>query len=351
MSVTEEGYLRGTAIVTRTGVFTYVNSDGSLRKELRHPDDILEEESLSSLQMVPVTVDHPRDLVNSDNAKELAVGHTGESVSLDGEYVMSSVIVTHKDGIDAVRGGKNELSMGYTLDLEEETGSYLGENYTHRQRRVRYNHLAIVDVARAGRAARLNLDGASVQVVETDQTEKTMIKVNIDGIQYDAAPEVARHIEKQAARVDSLTKDAETEKARADKAEARADELDAKFKESENKRKDTSEMDKRVQARIDLMSKAAKVPGVNADDFQGLSDRDVMIKAVQARHSGTNLDGKSDDYVQARFDSVIEDLEEAAPGGTERIAPKPSKTQNSDAKSEEEAFGKSVMNLNAWRNA
>ena len=44
---TKEGFLKGDAILTRTGVFTYVNADGSLRKELRHPDDVFVLDSLS----------------------------------------------------------------------------------------------------------------------------------------------------------------------------------------------------------------------------------------------------------------------------------------------------------------
>mgnify|MGYP000088398843 FL=1 len=39
---TDEGFLKTTAITTRTGVFTYKNLDGSLRKELRHPDDVFQ---------------------------------------------------------------------------------------------------------------------------------------------------------------------------------------------------------------------------------------------------------------------------------------------------------------------
>lgn len=158
---TPEGYLRGDAVVTRTGVLKYQNADGSIRAELRHPDDVLND-SLKSLRMVPITVNHPDEPVNVANAARYVVGSTGEYVRSDGNNVLVSLTITHKDAIAAVQGGKRELSLGYTLDLIREDGVFEGERYTHRQTNIAYNHLAIVDVARAGQAARLNLDGGSM---------------------------------------------------------------------------------------------------------------------------------------------------------------------------------------------
>jgi hypothetical protein len=77
---TDEGYIRADAIVTRVGVLTYRNKDGTLRRELRHPDDVFSAESLASLKLIPVTNEHPPGrLVNADNAKELSSRqHWGE---------------------------------------------------------------------------------------------------------------------------------------------------------------------------------------------------------------------------------------------------------------------------------
>ena len=52
--ITEEGYIKARAIVTRCGVFLYKNADGTVRKELRHPDDVLVQDSLESIKMIPV---------------------------------------------------------------------------------------------------------------------------------------------------------------------------------------------------------------------------------------------------------------------------------------------------------
>lgn len=52
--LTEEGYIKGRAIVTRCGVFLYKNADGTIRKELRHPDEVFIEESMQSIKLIPV---------------------------------------------------------------------------------------------------------------------------------------------------------------------------------------------------------------------------------------------------------------------------------------------------------
>jgi len=40
MERTKEGYLRGQAVVSRSGVFSYMNMDGTIRGELRHPEEV-----------------------------------------------------------------------------------------------------------------------------------------------------------------------------------------------------------------------------------------------------------------------------------------------------------------------
>ena len=351
---TPEGFLRGEALVTRAGVFEYQNQDGSSRFELRHPDDVLND-SLASLRMVPITVNHPNEPVTVDNAAELSVGTTGEYVQRDGNNVIVPLTITHADGIAAVESGKQELSLGYSLELVQEDGEYEGQKYTHRQKNICYNHLAIVDVARAGKAARLNLDGASVQVISTDASsteESKMLKINIDGLQYDAAPEVDRHIQKLTARADEAEAVAKTANARADKAEAEKDAAQTQVKELQTKLDGAEKtLGTRVKARIDLVQKASRV--VNADELYKLdSDTAIMSAALKARHNDINLDGKSDDYVAARFDAMIDAL------GTEvrdPIAPNQKGTRGdvadfrSDQQKQQDAYVKGVQNLNAWR--
>jgi len=307
---TSEGYIRGRAIVSRIGVFQYMNADGTKRAELRHPSDVLSQASLDSLKQIPITLDHPSELVNSDNIGALAVGYTGDDVQVDGNNITVNFTVTHADAIEAIKAGKRELSLGYKLDLQSEIGNYDGQEYTHRQTGVLYNHLAIVAKARAGAEARIHLDGASV-LTETDPKENLMtVKVNLDGIEYDAAPEVKKALEKAIARADTAEqKNVDAEKSRADMQkehdglQAKMDALKEEMDGMKDKNNDAA-IAAAAKDRVALMTKAAKV--TNIDALVDATDREIMEAAIKSRNDKLDLSGKSDDYVVARFDAAVE---------------------------------------------
>lgn len=161
-----DGFLRTDAIVTRTGVFKYHNADGSVRLELRHPREVFKADSLDTLKMVPLVNGHPKErIVTSENAKEYQIGMTGENVRPDGTCVRVPLVITDGKTIEmAEKRGRNKLSCGYETDLVHQDGVFEGEPYTHIQTNIRYNHLALVDVARAGDITQIKLDsGDAIQ--------------------------------------------------------------------------------------------------------------------------------------------------------------------------------------------
>jgi len=315
---TDEGYIRANAVVTRTGVFLYQNSDGTMRRELRHPDDVFAKESLDSLKSIPVTNGHPAEkLVNADNAKDLSIGMTGENIQVDGQHLMATMTITHKDGVDATALGRKELSCGYNLDLEKVEGVYNGERYDYRQRNIRYNHLAIVDRARAGGAATLNLDsGDALQIdaantnPETQKETKPMKKVTLDGIEYDAAPEVANALTKANARADAAEKELGETKTALDAEKAEKSKVEAErdtFKEKADTKNDAAEIQKAVKERLELERIATKaLDGDDAENIANMDDAEIKEKVIAAKFPEANLDGKDESYIQARFDIACE---------------------------------------------
>ncbi len=293
VSRTEEGYLKGEATVSRTGVFRYINPDGTERLELRHPDDILLPESLDTLKSIPITVDHPRVLVNSSNINNLAVGMTGETIKLDGEEIRISLAITHPEGLKAIDKGKRELSMGYTLELIREDGVYNGERYTHRQKNVKYNHLAIVEKARAGRCARINTDGVIEIIIHEDNMEevKTLQK------RIDTLEEEKNELQKQA-KIQTET-------------QVRQDEylngLIYQLKE-ENKKLKEQRTDELIaieaKKRVKLLNKVSKF--INLDAVIDKSECEIMELVIKASNPNINLDGRADDYIQGIFDMLLE---------------------------------------------
>jgi hypothetical protein len=264
--------------------------------------------------MIPVTVDHPAELlVDPTNAATLSKGMTGENYRVDGRHIVVPLAITHIDGINAVENGKKELSLGYTVTLVPEQGEYNGESYTHRQTNIRYNHLAIVSQGRAGRNARINLDGAAVQSAnqakEFIMSELKMVAVNLDGLEYQAAPEIAKAYNKVLTDLDTARADAEKTKAdmqkEMDAYQAKIDQLKSDMEKMKEERGDAAIITA-AKARVALLTKAGKV--INADEMFESTDREIMEAVIASRHDGLDLTAKSDDYVAARFDAVLESL-------------------------------------------
>lgn len=326
---TDEGFLKCDAIVTRTGVFFYKNPDGTIRRELRHPDDVLKEESLQTMKMIPLTNNHPPErLVNAENAKRLSVGYTGENIRPDGSFIYSNFVVTDKETIrDIVETGKRQLSLGYTVDLIDEKGDFEGEMYDFRQTNIRYNHLSIVQSARAGNEARIALDeNDAIEISHNQEAKMAKRKVKIDQEEFMVEPEAAdsierllqdfKNLEEEKVRIEEelkMIKD-RLEKALAerDAAKEEAESLlmeNGEMKEKEEMKMDSSEIERRVKERLKLLKLAEiTLDSEVMERIDGLSDMEIKKKIIYAKSKNAKLDGKTDIYINARFDAVVEDM-------------------------------------------
>ena len=70
---TVAGGLHIPAALTRAGVFEYRKADGTITRELRHPDDIFSKKALDSLDSAPLTIGHVGQ-VDPNNWGSVAVG-------------------------------------------------------------------------------------------------------------------------------------------------------------------------------------------------------------------------------------------------------------------------------------
>ena len=147
-------------------------------------------------------------------------------------------------------------------------------------------------------------------------SDTKMTKIRLDGgLEYDAAPEVGVYVE-------NLRK--ENEKLRTDMADAEAkakksyDELQAKYdashadneklKEDARKAEEAhkANFDEAVKARVELIGIAGKHKVEKADE---MSDKDIKIAVIKSvRGDKVNLDGKSDDYIEAAFDMAKDEV-------------------------------------------
>ena len=148
-----EGYLLCLNVpVARTGMQEYLPEELGLGsgpgfiQVYRPEEEVFAPETMASFEAVPVTNDHPRDGVDLDNIRRLQAGHAQNVRRGSGEeadLLLADLVITDERLIEAILNGKREISCGYTYELAEENGRYI-------QRKIRGNHIAVVDAGRAG---------------------------------------------------------------------------------------------------------------------------------------------------------------------------------------------------------
>lgn len=305
---TNEGFIRDTPIVGRTGILVYRNADGTERREYRPPEEAFNADSLASLMGKPITIGH-KAMVNAGNAAQVApVGSVLSAGRQDGNAIRADIVIYNLDT------SARELSCGYSLNLDETPGTTPeGEHYDAVQRDIVYNHIAIVPQGRAG-IARLNMDGSQIidDLEEKEANEMAeLTKVRLDsGIEYDCAQEVKVEIEK-------MRKDSAEAQKEQDKLQAKYDALEAELKKEQEGRKADAEahkanFDEAVKARVELLKVAEAHKVANADSMTDTEIKTAVIKAV--RGDSINLEGKSADYIEAAFDMAKADVKQHEDG-------------------------------------
>ena len=151
-----EGYLLCLNVpVARTGTQDYLPQElglpptrgPDLISVFRPEEEVFSPATIASFEGMPVTNDHPPEGVDTSNIRALQKGHahnvrrgTGEEADL----LLADLIITDPYLIRLImEEGKREISCGYTYELCEENGEYI-------QRKIRGNHVAVVDAGRAG---------------------------------------------------------------------------------------------------------------------------------------------------------------------------------------------------------
>lgn len=328
--LTPEGFLRAPAALTRTGVFIYRNADGTTRGELRLPEEVFHPDALASFRLAPVTLLHPAVPVTAANVRDVQVGSIGDTVTQDGDKVVSNIAINDKRAVDEVLSGRaQQLSCGYDCELEMTPGEYQGQHYDAIQRGIRGNHVALVPAGRAGPSVGVRLDAQDAMQVDPAQTSGALVKTKIGGKEFDVSDEVAHAViraDEQHAQA-LAGKDAElklarseTEKAtaRADAAQAKADSAEAAAKKAEQARADAADPKRfhgAVEERVELLSKVQRVLGTDESKKLAKADKKDLQVAVLAKLAPDfKADGKSEDYLAARFDAELERFDSQNPG-------------------------------------
>jgi hypothetical protein len=351
------------ASVSRVGVQLYRTPDGKVVRELRLPEDVFAPAALASFANAPVTDLHPSELVNPSNHRTHARGHVAGHATHDEKYVNADLAISDAELIEKVeRGDAVETSMGYTCKHIVGPGVHpeYGE-WDLRQVDIETNHVAIGPRGwnRAGREVALRLDSNAGVIEESrgpvprtgENPVKKLPKIQInrakkslrlDDVDYPIrtkdecdlarnATESAVRKVKEMIRTDAMS----VEEARAavgelvsaleglmsqvmtlaegmSEAEPVVDEKKpepAPAKEEApakpDEKMDAAEMDRRVKARVGVITRAASLaPAVKTD---GKTDLEIMldtIKAVDPTIKLDDADAKSEPFVRGVFGAL-----------------------------------------------
>lgn len=347
---TPQGFLRVAGNATRIGVLTYRRRDGSEFRELRHPSEVFNADSLKSLAFAPLTDRHPAELVSPRNVRDLQVGIVTD-VRADGRFVAGDLIVQDQRMIEKIeRGDARELSAGYTCQVDETPGDFNGERYDGVQRAIIYNHLAIGprDWGRAGGDVSIHVDGASEELLamlgveHLDDAGRKIVfdlgrrdpvdrnpnpregsdtmelrTIRIDGVDVKVDPATAQFVERALSERDAKITAAEK---RADEAAGKVDAVTKERDELKTKldsAADPAKIAAAVKARVGLEASARKILGPEVK-LDGKTDQEIKVDVLRKSDENFDPEGRTDAYVDGRFDAVVA----AAPDrndGVERV--------------------------------
>lgn len=179
---TSQGFLRVDGLVARSGIYEYVNTKedeadglgkvGDVRYELRPESEVYRADVLAQYDGAPITVMHPKKMLDPKNVRAFEVGHVSGPGRRDGDRVGISMMIKDAKAIDRVdRRELVQLSPGYKCKLEEKAGfapEYASRTnprgyYNFIQRDITVNHIALVDRARGGEDLQIRMDAADMR--------------------------------------------------------------------------------------------------------------------------------------------------------------------------------------------
>lgn len=317
--MTDEGYMFAPAFVARTGIQKYLASELGLKGRnpneiinvYRPPEEVFNQSSLDSYEFKEITDNHPDDMVNADTYKELSVGQVVSKgvKDEDGEgFVRVDLLIKDSKAIEAVKSGKVELSPGYYADYIKESGTVDGIEYEFIQRNIAINHVALVDVARGGRKAR---------IFDNQTGEHSMKKITLDNgrsveLEDTTAALVEDSIERLTAKAEEATKALEAKDAELQTVKATADQAAEDLKEAKAKTSDTA-IELLTSERLEVTDAARSL----VKDFD-VKDSDGKVKSIDAiklevvtkLHPKRDFKDADQHYINAVFDMDMEKKKE-----------------------------------------
>lgn len=149
--------------ISKIGVYPYLGSQMGLKDPalagrvfmvLRPEEELSDPECIKSFCLLPFIDEHA--MLGAEDKGALPAerkgvqGFIGEQVRYERPYLRGNIRIVSESMKNTVDSGKIELSPGYRCIYDLTPGVWEGQNYDAVQRRIRGNHLALVDEGRTG---------------------------------------------------------------------------------------------------------------------------------------------------------------------------------------------------------
>ena len=290
------GQMIAPCTIARTGIMEYQAKDlgaqfkdhapDDIIKVMTLPEDLFDAASIDSYRAAPFTVGHPKDDVDTENAKDLMKGMLEGTPCKDesGEELVGTMVLNDADTIALVRSNVNQLSSGHNAVLVLCDFDSVG--YHAKKTNIRANHIAIVPKGRAGVAS--IADSADVEEEVIDDVAVILPVIEVAKV-ADAGTEVKVADAALVAEVETL--------------KAKLDDVTAKLADALAVGEKFKDIDAQVEARMEFVSQALKLADV---DVKGLTKLEIM-RAVVTKVCPSAPVSMSDQYVEVRYGILLED--------------------------------------------
>ena len=204
--IDENGYLLvENNPLTKEGVFPYSGAQIGLEppdrifKVYRPAEELQKPATLKSFELVPFINEHAMLGDYGVPAESKGVlGVVGQNVKFNAPYLTADIKIFGNKMKDLLERGKNNISAGYSFDLDNTSGNFNGENYDCIQRNIRCNHIALVQEGRCGK---------DVRVLDKNDIIPDALPLNLNSGEKNmqiSSEELAELVKNLTARVDKL---------------------------------------------------------------------------------------------------------------------------------------------------
>lgn len=308
--------------ISRSGVFPYLGRQiGAPEPErvyfVYRPDsELADPETINSFKLIPIIDDHtmlgPSEDGMTPPESKGTHGVVGEHLAFKDGVLYGNLKIFSESLKRLIESGKKDLSLAYRCVYEKITGSYNGQDYQYVQRKLRGNHLALVNQARCAVAVldsmtwdSLDLNLKGFDMTEDEKKAAEQAKMAADSAKLnETLAAITKRLDAMDGDMKEIKAAAEAKKAE-DKDEKKADEK----VEKEDDKKAMDAMDAKVA------ELTAALDGFKKDGLK------AMVKEVAARDE---LADKLAPHI-GTFDHAEMTLAEVAAYGVEKLGLKADK--------------------------